>query len=428
VEEPGVKAANNGAFRPGVCQPLEKAKVMRMSLKATGEQDRQWMRRALELAEQSVGLSSPNPAVGCVLTRDDRLVGEGFHEYDKRDHAEVVALKQAGELAEGATAYVTLEPCSHQGRTGPCADALLAAGIKRVVIATADPNPIVHGLGIQRLLQGGVEVETGVLTAPARKLNDGFAAFKRTALPFVTMKVASSLDGRIAPAQNAAKPHAGITGEAARQQVHRMRHSADALLTGVGTILADDPLLTDRSGLPRRRPLLRVVLDSHLRTPVDSQLIQTANDDVLIFFVEATSTRERALKSRGIHVERLEQSPMAHADEKREARASLAAAIQRLGALDITSVLVEGGAGINAAVINDKIADKLVLFYAPIFLGQHAVPMLASHIGQPPIQDSIKILSAPSSIKDSAISPTLHQIGQDFAFEAYLRDPWAGVQ
>jgi diaminohydroxyphosphoribosylaminopyrimidine deaminase / 5-amino-6-(5-phosphoribosylamino)uracil reductase len=393
-----------------------------MSQETSDEQDRQWMRRALELAAQSTGLSSPNPAVGCVLTQNNRVVGEGFHEYDKLDHAEIVALKQAGERAKGATAYVTLEPCSHRGRTGPCADALLAAGIRRVVIATRDPNPIVHGRGIQKLLQGGAEVETGVLEAPARKLNDGFAAFKRTSLPFVTMKVASSLDGRIAPAHRAAKPHAWITGEAARQEVHRMRHSADALLTGVGTILADDPLLTDRSGLPRRRPLLRVVLDSRLRTPLDSQLVRTAKNDVLIFFVEAASAAEQALKSHGIRLERL-----ANAQESAPARVSLAAAIQRLGALDITSVLVEGGAQINAAVIGENVAGKLVLFYAPLFLGQDAVPMLASDIGQPAIQKTIQALAGTCGSERSAIYPTLRQFGQDFAFEAYLRDPWDGV-
>ena len=165
------------------------------------ETDQQWMERALQQAERSVGLCSPNPAVGCVLVRGDELVGEGFHEYDRRDHAEVVALKQAGPLAQGATAYVTLEPCSHQGRTGPCADALIAAGVSRVVVATADPNPQVNGKGIARLRAAGVEVTTGVLEEQARRLNDGYAKFITAFLPYVTMKVAATLDGRIAPAQ-----------------------------------------------------------------------------------------------------------------------------------------------------------------------------------------------------------------------------------
>ena len=174
--------------------------------------DQQWMERALQQAEKSVGLASPNPAVGCVLVRGDAVVGEGFHEFDRRDHAEVVALKQAGPLAHGATAYVTLEPCSHQGRTGPCADALIAAGIARVVVATADPNPQVHGKGIAKLRAAGVEVTTGVLEEPARRLNDGFAKFITNFLPFVTMKVAATLDGRIAPAENSVRGHFWISG------------------------------------------------------------------------------------------------------------------------------------------------------------------------------------------------------------------------
>jgi diaminohydroxyphosphoribosylaminopyrimidine deaminase/5-amino-6-(5-phosphoribosylamino)uracil reductase len=224
--------------------------------------DEQWMERALRQAERSVGLASPNPAVGCVLVRDGALVGEGFHEYDRRDHAEIVALRQAGPLAQGATAYVTLEPCTHQGRTGPCADALIAAGVARVVVATADPNPVVHGKGLARLRAAGVEVTSGVLEEPARRINDGFAKIVTSFLPFVTMKVAATLDGRIAPADRSVRGHFWISGEEARTEVHRMRHAADALMVGVGTIIADDPLLTDRSDLPRRRQLLRVVLDN----------------------------------------------------------------------------------------------------------------------------------------------------------------------
>jgi diaminohydroxyphosphoribosylaminopyrimidine deaminase / 5-amino-6-(5-phosphoribosylamino)uracil reductase len=345
--------------------------------------DELWMERALAQAEQSVGLASPNPAVGCVLVKYDRLVGEGFHQYDLYDHAEIVALKKAGPLARGATAYVTLEPCSHHGRTGPCADALLAAGIARVVVATGDPNPLVHGKGIERLRAAGVEGRTGVLEEPARRLNDGFAKFITTSLPFVTMKVASTLDGRIAPGR--------ITGEEALAQVHRMRHSADALLTGVGTILADDPLLTDRSHLPRRRPLLRIVVDSTLRTPLDSQLVKTAQQDVLIFFSHASSAAQQALEARGV---RLLQLPLTEV-------------LQRLAEMKITSLLLEGGTGVNTTFLNESLVDKLVLFYAPRFLGDQAVPMLSSIEAAPPIQNYF-----------------LKKFGRDFSLEAYLRDPW----
>jgi diaminohydroxyphosphoribosylaminopyrimidine deaminase/5-amino-6-(5-phosphoribosylamino)uracil reductase len=355
--------------------------------------DEQWMERALAQAEQSVGLASPNPAVGCVLVQGNLVVGEGFHEYDHFDHAEIVALKKAGSLAQGATAYVTLEPCSHHGRTGPCADALLAAGVARVVVATADPNSLVHGKGIARLRAAGVEVRTGVLEEPARRLNDGFAKFITTSLPFVTMKVAATLDGRIAPADRV--PYR-ITGEEARTEVHRMRHAADALLTGVGTILADDPLLTDRSQLPRRRPLLRVVLDSSLRTPLDSQLIKTAQQDVLIIFTHATAETQQAFETHGVRLWQLGHD-----------RVPLREVLARLAEMKITNLLLEGGAEVHTAALNQGLVDKLVLFYAPSFLGGQAVPMLNSVEAAPPIYDY-----------------SLKRFGRDFALEAYLRDPW----
>ena len=350
--------------------------------------DVQWMERALAQAEQSVGLASPNPAVGCVLVQGENLVGEGFHQYDRLDHAEVVALQKAGPHARGATAYVTLEPCSHHGRTGPCADALLAAGVARVVVATADPNPLVHGKGIDRLRAAGVEVRTGVLESAARRLNDGFAKFITTSLPFVTMKVAATLDGRIAPTGHAAYR---ITGDEARAQVQRMRHAADALLTGVGTILTDDPLLTDRSYLPRRRPLLRIVLDSTLRTPLDSQLVKTAQQDVLIVFSHAGPAAQQALEARGVRLLQL----------------SLGDVLLRLAEMKITNLLLEGGTRVNTTFLNQGLVDKLVLFYAPNFLGGQAVPMLGSIEAVPPIHDY-----------------SLHRFGRDFALEAYLRDPW----
>jgi diaminohydroxyphosphoribosylaminopyrimidine deaminase / 5-amino-6-(5-phosphoribosylamino)uracil reductase len=365
------------------------------------ETDQPWMERALKQAEQSVGLASPNPAVGCVLVRNDRLVGEGFHEYDRRDHAEIVALKQTGTLARGATAYVTLEPCTHHGRTGPCADALLAAGVTRVVVATADPNPVVQGKGIARLRAAGVEVTSGVGEDRARRLNDGFARFITTGLPFVTMKVAATLDGRIAPAERSASAPHWITGEQARAEVHRLRHAGDALIAGVGTILADDPLLTDRSHLPRRRPLLRIVLDSKLRTPLASQLVKTADQDVLIFFSDAGDTAQKDLLSRGVRLVQIAGDGF-HVD-LRKVLASLAE-------MQITSVLLEGGAEVHTTALNQGLVDKLMLFYAPRFLGDKAMPMLGSIEGVPAIDDF-----------------SLRRFGQDFAFEAYLRNPWLNL-
>jgi diaminohydroxyphosphoribosylaminopyrimidine deaminase/5-amino-6-(5-phosphoribosylamino)uracil reductase len=363
------------------------------------EIDQQWMERALQQAEQSVGLSSPNPAVGCVLVRGDDLVGEGFHEFDRRDHAEVVALKQAGPQAHGATAYVTLEPCSHQGRTGPCADALIAAGVTRVVVATVDPNPQVNGKGIARLRAAGVEVTAGVLQEQARRLNDGYAKFITAFLPYVTMKVAATLDGRIAPAQREARGHFWISGSEARAEVHRMRHAVDALIVGVGTIIADDPLLTDRSDLRRRRPLQRIVLDTSLRTPLDSQLVKTAYQDVLIFFSHAEVAAQKALEARGVRLQQI-----AH----RGPRISLQDALVRLAEMQITNVLLEGGAQVYTSALNQGLVDKLLLFYAPKFFGQAAVPMLSAIDELPVIEDY-----------------SLKQFGQDFALEARLHDPWS---
>jgi diaminohydroxyphosphoribosylaminopyrimidine deaminase/5-amino-6-(5-phosphoribosylamino)uracil reductase len=220
------------------------------------EHDMRFMEHALELARKGIGLASPNPTVGCVMVRDGAIVGEGFHQYDLKDHAEIVALKAAGEKARGATMYVTLEPCNHTGRTGPCTEAIHSAGVSRVVIAIEDLNPRVQGAGAARLRESGIQIEFAPadLRATAKELNEGFFRWSATGKPFVTLKSAMTLDGQLAlPASNQKKKRAWITSEKARAEVHRMRHASDALLTGIGTILADDPLLTDRSGLPRRR-------------------------------------------------------------------------------------------------------------------------------------------------------------------------------
>src|SRR5882757_9766877 len=250
-------------------------------------QDEVFMQRALKLATETIGLASPNPQVGCVLTQPThgggmpKIIGEGAHLYDNRDHAEIVALKQAashGFSTKGATAYVTLEPCSHHGRTAPCANALIAAGITRCVVATQDPNPLVSGQGIQKLHAANIAVTLGVLEQPARDLNDAFAHFIQHRTPFVTLKAALSVDGKLAPPPATRYPNRPfwLTGPAARHEVQLLRHASDAVLTGLGTVLADDPQLTDRTALPRRRPLLRVILDTNLRIPLTSQLVRSA--------------------------------------------------------------------------------------------------------------------------------------------------------
>src|SRR6202047_63822 len=262
------------------------------------------MEHALNLARKGIGLASPNPHVGCVIVRDGEIVGEGFHQYEWRDHAEIVALKTAGERARGATLYANLEPCNHTGRTGPCSEAIVAAGIKRVVAAMQDPNPATSGRGFERMQAAGIEIVSGVLEDEARRLNEAFACWIRTKKPFVTLKSALTLDGHLAVLKTRKRTlHEWVTSEESRAQVHRMRHASDALLTGIGTVLADNPLLTDRSGLSRRRRLLRVILDSKLRLSPRSRIVKTADEDLLVFTaVGLRSSHARALQNAGVEV------------------------------------------------------------------------------------------------------------------------------
>ncbi len=368
------------------------------------QKDERWMNEALDLAQRSVGLASPNPAVGCVLVKSEAMVGQGFHDYDLRDHAEVVALRMAGGEARGATAYVTLEPCCTTGRTGPCTDALIEAGVARVVVATTDPNPAVNGQGIEQLRAAGITVAAGVETQRARELNDGFARHVRTGLPFVTLKAGLSLDGRIAPAPGRSPTGAPVilTGESSRAAVQQLRHASDALITGINTVLLDDPLLTDRTGRPRRRRLLRVVLDSALRLRLDSKLVRTAQEDVLVFCTIPVSERQRALEALGVQVERIEPAPGSP-------RVSLKRVIERLGEMQMTSAMIEGGCQLMSSAVGVHAVDKVSLFYAPVFLGAAGVPMLSS----------IELT------KPQWVSTSTEQLGEDFWFKGYLRDPWA---
>jgi diaminohydroxyphosphoribosylaminopyrimidine deaminase/5-amino-6-(5-phosphoribosylamino)uracil reductase len=363
--------------------------------------DRSWMARALELARRGIGLCSPNPVVGCViLDREGKLAGEGWHEYDHRDHAEVVALREAGGQARGGTAYVTLEPCNHTGRTGPCSEALIAAGVARVIAATEDPNPLVAGLGLERLRQAGIAAEAGVCATEARRLNEGFARWITGKRPFVAMKVAMTLDGRIAPPAGVhghRQPY-WITGEDSRAAVQLLRWKADAVLTGVDTVIADDPLMTDRSGKPRRRPLLRVVLDSALRMPLDSKLVTTADEDVLVFTVSADAARMQTLRERGVRVEVL-------AGES--GRVPLGLVLDKLGAEGILTLLTETGTRLNTALLAAGLVDRLKIFCSPQIMGSDAVP-------------AFRGMSVPVRLEGAEVE--LH--GNDFSVSSLLRDPW----
>jgi diaminohydroxyphosphoribosylaminopyrimidine deaminase/5-amino-6-(5-phosphoribosylamino)uracil reductase len=344
------------------------------------------MQRALELARRGTALCSPNPLVGCViLDRARQVAGEGWHEFDLVDHAEVIALKvaaqHAGNRLLGGTAYVNLEPCNHTGRTPPCTEALIASGVRRVVAATIDPNPAVAGHGADRMRAAGIEVTFGVCQDEARRLNEGFARWSQHKRPLLLMKVAMTLDGRIAPpeGQHKLREPFWITSEDARLAVQTLRWQADAALTGVDTVIADDPMLTDRSGLRRRRPLLRVVLDSALRMPLDSKIVATAHNDVVIFTVSKDQARIDELQSRGIRVEVLSAEAAVPGDKssslRREAgRVPLGKVLDRLGAEGILTLLTETGTRLNTALLAGGLVDRVHLFVSPQIMGSDAVP------------------------------------------------------
>jgi diaminohydroxyphosphoribosylaminopyrimidine deaminase/5-amino-6-(5-phosphoribosylamino)uracil reductase len=326
--------------------------------------DRFAMQRALALAARGLETTDPNPRVGCVIAQRGRVVGEGWHERAGEAHAEVAALRAAGGQAAGATAYVTLEPCSHQGRTPPCVEALIAARVARVVIAAGDPNPLVDGRGVSALRAAGVTVESGLMEEEATELNGGFFRRMRTGRPLVRVKLAMSLDGRTALASGESR---WITGEAARADVHRWRARSSAILTGVGTVLADDPRLDvripDDKAAPGRQPL-RVVLDSQLRTPPGARLFTTPGE-VLILTTLTAPEDPRALSLAG-RAARLESLPL---DGERIA---LPAVLDRLGELELNEVLVEAGATLAGELLRQSLADELLLYVGLRLLGPAA--------------------------------------------------------
>jgi diaminohydroxyphosphoribosylaminopyrimidine deaminase / 5-amino-6-(5-phosphoribosylamino)uracil reductase len=368
---------------------------------AATEKDTVWMRRALDLARNGIARCSPNPVVGCViLDREGEVAGEGWHEYDRLDHAEVVAIRNAGDRAQGGTAYVTLEPCNHTGRTGPCSAALIAAGVARVVAATRDPNPLVAGTGLERLRQAGISVEVGVCQAEAQRLNEGFARWIISKRPTVEMKVAITLDGRIGPppGKQAARQPFWITGEASRAAVQVMRWEADAVLTGVDTVIADDPMMTDRSGKPRRRQLQRVILDSALRMPLDSKLVTTAQDDVVLFTVSKDEARVQELTRRGVRVKVLTAD---------SGRVPLGRVLDMLGADGIQTLLTETGTRLNTALLAAGLVDRLKIFCSPQIMGSDAVPAFRG-LATPVMLDAAEV----------------ERHGNDYSVSSLLRDPW----
>jgi diaminohydroxyphosphoribosylaminopyrimidine deaminase / 5-amino-6-(5-phosphoribosylamino)uracil reductase len=360
--------------------------------------DEKWMRRALTLATRGAALAHPNPIVGAVLVKHGKVIGEGFHDYDRRAHAEIVALKQAGRNARAATLYVTLEPCCTTGRTGPCTKAIISAGINKVVAAMRDPNPAVAGRGLAALRRAGIAVSCGTREKQAQHLNEDFACWMQTKLPLVCLKTALTLDGQIAQKAGSVT---WITSQQSRDAVQRLRHEADALLTGIGTVLADNPRLTDRTGEARRRPLLRAIVDSRLRTPLRSNLVQSAQKDVVVFTTQSPdSPKARALTRAGVEVFRV---------PARKGHADLRAVIRELGRRQVLSVLLEAGAELNGAALEAGIVDKMILFYAPKIMGTGGVPMA---------RISSRWFAKSPALQDLTVEPC----GLDFVVQGYFRD------
>lgn len=324
------------------------------------------MRAALALGRRNLGTTWPNPSVGCVIVNNDRVVGRGVTQPGGRPHAEIMALTQAGPAARGATAYVTLEPCSHHGQSPPCADALIAAGIARVVIASPDPDPRINGAGTARLRTAGIEVTESVLTQEADHDQHGFLTRVRHGRPMVTLKLASTLDGRIATATGESQ---WITGPEARRAAHALRGTHDATLAGIGTVLADNPALTCRIPGFRRRPDIRIVLDSHLRTPPDSILVETAHHTPtwIIHRDDADPAHCEAMQQAGIRLLPVPGTPNG---------VSIEQALKALGAAGLTRVLVEGGAAVAASLLQSNLVDRIAWFHAPALIGADGLPAL----------------------------------------------------
>jgi diaminohydroxyphosphoribosylaminopyrimidine deaminase/5-amino-6-(5-phosphoribosylamino)uracil reductase len=367
-------------------------------MKSRAVTDTAYMQQALELAQQGAGYVSPNPLVGCVIVKDQRVVGQGYHQRFGGPHAEVYALQAAGLQARGATLYVNLEPCCHTGKTPPCVDAIVQAGIGRVVMALRDPNPLVAGGGLARLQAAGIAVTTGVCETAARELNEAFLKYITTRRPFVTLKCAITLDGKIATSTGASR---WITGDVARHAVHRLRHATDAILVGIGTVVQDDPQLTTR--LPERQGVhpLRVIVDSTLRLPTQAQVANTTACRTLVATTgRASQARQQQLQSQGLEIVTFPAYD--------DGRVDLDALLQYLGAQRVASVLVEGGATLSAALLQRHMVDKVLFFVAPKIIGGDGISVVAA-CGIAEMEQVIRL----RELKGTSL-------GEDMLLQAYL--------
>ena len=363
--------------------------------------DAVYMQRALELAARGLGRTSPNPAVGAVVVRDGRVIGEGFHRKAGRPHAEIEALRGLKDSAAGATLYVNLEPCSHHGRTPPCADAVIQAGIQRVVVGTRDPNPLVAGRGLRRLRRAGIQTRTGVLRQACERLNEDFRIFIRTGRPMVTLKLAASLDGRIATATGDSR---WISGPASRRLVHQLRNRVDAVLVGAETVRSDDPQLTCR--IRGGRDPVRVVLDSRLSISPQARICtQASQAPTLIATTRAGAKRRRVFEQPNVEVLSLAAA---------KGRVSLARLLQELAGRGLKHVLIEGGGQVAATALRERLVDKVLFFYGPILLGGDGRAMIGT-LG-------ISRIAAGHKLHTIEVS----QRGDDVVVSAYI--DWAAAQ
>lgn len=382
---------------------------MRMKGKRAAQGHERFMRSALTLARKGLGKTSPNPAVGAVLVKDGKIIAGGYHRKAGLPHAEIEAMRKAGWIGEGrtgrggraglngATLYVTLEPCRHFGRTPPCTDAIISSGIKRVVIGAVDPNPDVRGTAIKRLRSAGLDVVTGVLQDECSALNAPYNKYITSRMPYVTVKLASSLDGRIAAKTGESR---WITGEGARREVQRIRTKADAIMAGVNTVLKDDPSLTVRTPGRRENPA-RAVVDTHFRTPLKAKVFRNAGKDRVIVFTSRDTGAEKIKKAEalGVTVVKVRKA------EGGEGGVSLKEALRALGGLGIINVLVEGGGRLAASLIKEGLADRLLLFMAPVIIGADGVPSIG--------ELGIKRLKTAPRLENVI----LRKIGDDYLFD-----------
>lgn len=358
------------------------------------EADKRYMRMALDLALQGAGRTSPNPLVGAVLVRGGKVVATGYHRRAGGDHAEVVALKSAGRKARGAALYINLEPCSHYGRTPPCTLSVIQAGVKTVVAGMADPNPLVSGQGIRALRRAGIQVRLGVLQEESRRLNEAFTKYITRRIPFVILKIAASLDGKIAAATGHSR---WVTGPEARRRVHEMRSCVDAVLVGVGTIVADNPQLTCR--IPGGRNPIRVVLDSTLRMPLSSRVLHERGETIVVAGPRAPIKKARAIEKLGAEVWRM---PL------RDGAVPFASVLRAMGKRAMVSVMIEGGAATAGRALGEKVVDKVCFFYAPKIIGGDGLDMIA------PL--GVKKMIQSKQLKNLAVE----KVGADLLVTGYL--------